>query len=92
MIDIKTAVDIAMHTITELYEAHELKDLQLEEAAYDADSQCWEITLGHARKLAGMDAFGGNARRCFRRFTIDAVNQAVLAMSIRETLNAESGE
>ena len=43
------------------------------------------ITLGHARRLSGMDGFGGQHRRVYKVFTIDADNGEVHSMKLSKT-------
>jgi hypothetical protein len=85
MIDVKTAVKIAFDYIQDLYEERELQELALEEVEQSADKAWWLVTLGHARRLSGMDGFGGQHRRAYRVFKIDAEQGQVQSMRIRET-------
>ena len=85
MIDVKEAVAVATAYIRELYEEKDLHDLGLEEVELSEDDRWWMVTLGHARKLSGMDGFGGQHRRAYRVFRIDAEEGVVRSMKIRDS-------
>ncbi|MFW5845972.1 MAG: hypothetical protein ACOCXJ_07080 [Planctomycetota bacterium] len=84
MIDVKEAVRLATDYIKDLYDERELEDLTLEEVELSEDEQWWLVTLGHARRLSGMDGFGGQHRRCLRVFSIRADSGQVQSMKIRD--------
>ncbi|MFW5829326.1 MAG: hypothetical protein ACOCXA_03605 [Planctomycetota bacterium] len=80
----KEAVRIARDNLTELFTDKELRDLALEDVELAHDQQAWHVTFSHARKLDGMEGFGGVQRRCYRQLRVAAEDGKVLAMLRRE--------
>ena len=87
MIDVKTAVGIAVRYIQELLPKERLRDLRLEEVERTDDNEHWLVTLGYSTRTdpsTPFEALGGpRFEREYKVFKVSAQSGEVTFMKIR---------
>ncbi len=93
MIDVKQAVQTAIHYVSDLYQQGSISDLALEEVELSNDEQYWYITLGFTRQIQEptglrLTPFSKQAQRVYKVVTVRASDGVATSMKIRELATA----
>lgn len=90
--NVKDAVQIAIHHVNDLFESEELSNLGLEEVEFDHLENEWVVTVGFSRPwdypknaLAALSSQGGQPRRAFKIVRIRDGDHVVIAVKNRQT-------
>ncbi|MFZ5450699.1 MAG: hypothetical protein ACOZF2_02320 [Thermodesulfobacteriota bacterium] len=92
--DVKEAVEIAKHYITDLFRDEEISNLGLEEVDFDEKSSTWSVTIGFSRPWdtrTGINEFAafmqqtGILQRSYKIVSIDDATKKVRSVKNRET-------
>lgn len=95
MIDVKQAVETAVHYLADLFAHEDISDIRLEEVELSEDGQTWHVTLSFLRKAKAtgqplvdalrVGSMGGTEKtRDFKVLAVRAENGEVTSMRIRQ--------
>jgi len=87
IIDVKSAVKIAMQYVLDLLSGDQVRDVRLEEVEFSDDGEYWLVTIGFSRPEAQRSAFEvlhGRFEREYREVKVLAKDGQVRSMRIRK--------